>query len=199
MREKIKRLHKAKYTAPQIAAALKISLTVVRKILAEEATEQTEKALDAIGAERHEKNREKIKKEVKSMTKFKEFKNGIVIANTTPHNIVMQDTDGELVTVENNPDKLINASTTQVYWGGIYTEPSFDPTTEGLYIIAEIKKDFAEQYGATGKTLVIIGSIIAAQAYPEEVAAMLPVPGYERVVPNEKRMRCDQFTMYRRK
>lgn len=136
------------------------------------------------------------------MTKFKEFKNGIVIANTTPHNIVMQDTDGELVTVENNPDKLINASTTQVYWGGIYTEPSFDPTTEGLCIIAEIKKDFAEQYGTTGatsKTLVIIGSIIAAQAYPEEVAAMLPVPGYERVAPNEKRMRCDQFTMYRRK
>lgn len=50
MREKIKRLHKAKYTAPQIAAALKISLTVVRKILVEETTEQTEKALDAIGA-----------------------------------------------------------------------------------------------------------------------------------------------------
>lgn len=136
------------------------------------------------------------------MTKFMEFKNGIVIANTTPHNIVMQDTDGKLVTVENNPDKLINASTTQVYWGGIYTEPSFDPTTEGLCIIAEIKKDFAEQYGTTGatsKTLVIIGSIIAAQAYPGKVAAMLPVPGYERVAPNEKRMRCDQFTMYRRK
>lgn len=70
MREKIKRLHKAKYTAPQIAAALKISLTVVRKILAEEATEQTEKALDAIGAERHEKNREKIKKEVKRHDKI---------------------------------------------------------------------------------------------------------------------------------
>lgn len=136
------------------------------------------------------------------MTKFMEFKNGIVIANTTPHNITMQDTDGELVTVENNPDKLINASTTQVYWDGIYTEPKFEPTAEGAAIIAEIKKDFAEQYGttgATGKILVIIGSIIAAQAYPEEVAAMLPVPGYERVAPNEKRMRCDQFTMYRRK
>lgn len=153
MREKIKRLHKAKYTAPQIAAALKISLTVVRKI----------------------------------------------IANTTPHNIVMQDTDGELVTVENNPDKLINASTTQIYWGGIYTEPKFEPTAEGAAIIAEIKKDFVKRYSATSKTLVIIGSIIAAQAYPGKVAAMLPVPGYERVAPNEKRMRCDQFTMYRRK
>lgn len=133
------------------------------------------------------------------MTKFKEFKNGIVIANTTPHNIVMQDTDGELVTVENNPDKLINASTTQVCWDGIYTEPKFEPTAEGAAIIAEIKKDFVKRYSATSKTLVITGSIIAAQAYPEEVAAMLPVPGYERVAPNEKRMRCDQFTMYRRK
>jgi len=133
------------------------------------------------------------------MTKFYKFKNDVVVANTTPHNITMQDTDGKLVTVENNPDKLINASTTQIYWGGIYTEQKFEPTAEGAAIIAEIKKDFAEQYGTTGKTLVIIGSIIAAQAYPEEVAAMLPVPGYERVAPNEKRMRCDQFTMYRRK
>lgn len=62
MREKIKRLHKAKYTAPQIAAALGISLTVVREILAEEATEQTEKALDAIGAERHEKTEKRLRK-----------------------------------------------------------------------------------------------------------------------------------------
>lgn len=62
MHKKIKRLHKAKYTAPQIAAALKISLTVVRKILAEEATEQTEKALDAIGAERHEKTEKRLRK-----------------------------------------------------------------------------------------------------------------------------------------
>ncbi len=49
-------------TAPQIAAALGISLTVVRKILAEEATEQTEKALDAIGAERHEKTEKRLRK-----------------------------------------------------------------------------------------------------------------------------------------
>ena len=62
MREKIKRLHKAKYTAPQIAAALKISLTVVRKILAGEATEQTEKALAAIEAERHEKTEKRLRK-----------------------------------------------------------------------------------------------------------------------------------------
>lgn len=62
MRKKIKRLHKAKYIAPQIAAALKISLTVVRKILAEEATEQTEKALAAIEAERHEKTEKRLRK-----------------------------------------------------------------------------------------------------------------------------------------
>lgn len=62
MREKIKRLHKAKYTAPQIAAALGISLTVVRKILAEEAKEQTRKELDAMGAERHEKTEKRMRK-----------------------------------------------------------------------------------------------------------------------------------------
>lgn len=132
------------------------------------------------------------------MTKFCKFKNNIVVANTTPHTVTMQDIDGELINVENNPDKIINANTVQLYWDGIYTEPKFEATNNGRATIAEIKKDFEQEYNS-GETLVIIGSIIAAQAYPEEVAAMLPVPGYERVAPNEKRMRCNQFTMYRRK
>jgi hypothetical protein len=43
---------------------------------------------------------------------------------------------------------------------------------------------------------VIIGSIIAAQAYPGDVVGMIPVPGYERVAPNEKRVLPDKFTVF---
>ena len=43
---------------------------------------------------------------------------------------------------------------------------------------------------------VIVGSIIAAQAFPGRVLAMIPVPGFERVPPAEKRMRDDKFTTF---
>lgn len=65
-------------------------------------------------------------------------------------------------------------------------------------MIGEIKDKFLKTYGLNeaGPRLIILGSIIAAQAYPEEVFGMVPVPGYERVTPDQKRMRCDKFTMY---
>jgi hypothetical protein len=43
---------------------------------------------------------------------------------------------------------------------------------------------------------VVVGSIIAAQAYPGLVVAMTPAPGYERKPPTEKRMRPDKFTVF---
>ena len=43
---------------------------------------------------------------------------------------------------------------------------------------------------------VIVGSIIAAQAFPGRVLAMVPAPGFERVPPAEKRMRADKFTTF---
>ena len=43
---------------------------------------------------------------------------------------------------------------------------------------------------------IIIGSIIAAQAFPGRVLAMVPAPGFERVPPAEKRMRDDKFTVF---
>lgn len=43
---------------------------------------------------------------------------------------------------------------------------------------------------------IVVGSIIAAQAYPGNVVAMVPAEGYERVPPAEKRMRPDKFTIF---
>lgn len=41
-----------------------------------------------------------------------------------------------------------------------------------------------------------VGSIIAAQAYPGQVVAMTPAPGFERVPPAEKLMSCEKFTTF---
>jgi len=43
---------------------------------------------------------------------------------------------------------------------------------------------------------IIVGSIIAAQAYPGQVVALMPAKGYERRPPSEKRMRADKFTVF---
>lgn len=44
--------------------------------------------------------------------------------------------------------------------------------------------------------VLYIGSLAAAQAYPGTILAMIPQPGFERVPPNEKRMRVDKFTTF---
>ncbi len=62
----------------------------------------------------------------------------------------------------------------------------FEPTNEGKAIVKR----------AAERADVIVGSIIAAQAYPGEVVAMTPAPGYERVPPAEKRMNPDKFTVF---
>lgn len=43
---------------------------------------------------------------------------------------------------------------------------------------------------------IIIGSVIAAQAYPGRVCGLVAAKGYERVAPAEKRMRLDKFNIY---
>ena len=44
---------------------------------------------------------------------------------------------------------------------------------------------------------VIVGSIIAAQAFPGRVMGMASAPGFERVAPDEKRMDPEKFIVFR--
>lgn len=120
------------------------------------------------------------------------MKNGAIIINCTPHPIRFQDITGEVVTIDSVPDYIINArieEETVEDDGIIFTKPSFISTTDGTAIINRIKKEFHSGY-------IIIGSIIAAQAYPGQVCGMTPIPGHERVAPADKLMRVDKFTRY---
>lgn len=122
------------------------------------------------------------------------FSNSVVVVNTTPHPITFQNPEGELVSVP-VCDLLINASANSVDVGKLFCKTEFHGTDEGKEIIRTIEKWFTETY-TSGETLVIIGSMIAAQAYPGRVFGMVAVSGYERVAPAEKRMRCDKFTTF---
>lgn len=123
---------------------------------------------------------------------FVTFGNNVAIINTTPHSVTIQDTDGTPITVPSSI--ILNAKAEEKQVSDLFVKTVFVPTEEGKTIISEIKKAFKSQIG-TG-TLVIVGSMIAAQAYPKDIVAMTPVPGYERVKPAEKRMRCDKFTTF---
>ena len=120
------------------------------------------------------------------------FGNGVCVLNTTPHPITMQDMDGKLVVVPTTV--LINAKAEEKQVDDLFVETVFTGTVEGAAIIREIEEAYQEAKCAA--RLVIVGSIIAAQAYPGKVVGLCPVPGYERVAPAEKRMRCDKFTVF---
>lgn len=120
------------------------------------------------------------------------MKNGAIIINCTPHPVRFQDLTGEIITINNNSEYIINARIEEEIVeddGIVFTKPTFLPTPEGTSIIDRIKGEFDSGY-------IIIGSIIAAQAYPGQVCGMVPVPGYERVAPDSKLMRVDKFTRY---
>lgn len=111
------------------------------------------------------------------------------IFNSTPHAITMQDGEGNAVSIPSH--RIINAKPVETRVGFIngieYVKTQFVGDDAGRQIIAQAKADGYD---------IVVGSIIAAQAYPGEVVAMVPAPGYERVPPEQKRMRMDKFTVF---
>lgn len=69
-----------------------------------------------------------------------------------------------------------------------FVRTRFVADEESAALLGEIEKTYPGAF--------VIGSIIAAQAFPGRVLAMVPVPGYERVAPEQKRMRADKFTVF---
>ena len=115
--------------------------------------------------------------------------NGVTIFNGTPHPITFAVGDGIEVV---GPDEKIDARPVEMevespLEGVQFVRTSFQGTNDGKEVIRRAKAAGAD---------IIVGSIIAAQAYPGDVVAMIPSPGFERVPPAEKRMRADKFTVY---
>ena len=125
------------------------------------------------------------------MIKFKKFSNGVVVCNTTPHPVTIQDVTGELVTVEPSEDCVINAMVKEEQMSPLLVKTVFEATEDSEKRLRSIERCFSEFY-RDGGILAVVGSIIAAQAYPGRVVVMTPVPGFERVSHAEKRMRCDK-------
>lgn len=129
---------------------------------------------------------------------------GTRIVNTTPHSITFGiekegGAIGEVIPVEVPPcGILINAKavekTVKTEGGVEYVSTVFEGTPEGEKLITEIEEFLSDPDEES--EAVIVGSIIAAQAYPGRVVGMVPLPGYERVAPQEKRMDPHKFTIF---
>ena len=118
---------------------------------------------------------------------------GVKVINTTPHAVTFLNSyTGEVLEVP-PCGYLLNAKPVEKRVGisnGVeLVETIFEPTPEGLAFISYISLNFPN--------VVIVGSALAAQAYPEKVKMLVPCKGYERVPISQKRMRHDKFTVYK--
>jgi hypothetical protein len=108
--------------------------------------------------------------------------------NTTPHPITFRNADGTDFAVE-PCGFLLNATAVEAIAG----------ERNGVKLVrtAFVGNDTGEAWLAQQPDdALIIGSIIAAQAYPGRVLALTPATGFERVPVSEKRMNPDKFTIF---
>lgn len=111
------------------------------------------------------------------------------IINCTPHPITFQTPDGELITVPPSGITLKAAAVEQFvrFVDGVeLVETTFKPSAEALEELNKVE--------APG--VWIVGSIISAQAFPGRVVSLIPVAGFERVAPEQKRYYNNKFNVF---
>lgn len=126
---------------------------------------------------------------------MKTLPNGLTVFNGTPHSIRFWDESwDEPVEVESDmvinaiiKDKIVAKDVTDNLVVIDFVTPEFLPESNNLI-------DALQEYRDDG--IYVIGSIIAAQAYPGLVFGMTPCAGYERVPPEQKRMNPNKFVMF---
>ncbi len=117
----------------------------------------------------------------------------IKIINTTPHPITFQNEENGQVYEVPPCGVVINATPIEEpagfhVSGAKLVRTKFVASQEAEEALARLEIEHPEA--------VIVGSVIAAQAFPGRVFAMIPVKGFERVPPAEKRMRDDKFITF---
>lgn len=126
--------------------------------------------------------------------------NGVKILNTTPHPLTFQDDNNVVsvpvsgIVINGRPVEKEVPLSEHMIEGGlkgkmtlVQTEFVTDSASmELIHVMEEL----------CGDDVLFIGSLAAAQAYPGTILAMIPQPGFERVPPEQKRMRVDRFTTF---
>lgn len=127
---------------------------------------------------------------------WRDLPNSVRVLNCTPHPLVFVDTRyfGEPITVmpcgATLKAKVMESSVGRYFQSGaVFVTPAFAPTEEGLRELEEIEKSLPFD-------VLIVGSIISAQAYPGRVVAAVTSMGDERKPPEKKTVTIEKFTIF---
>jgi hypothetical protein len=115
---------------------------------------------------------------------------GVTFVSVSPHEMTFAWPDGETFTVPPS-GVIINATPVEEPAG---KHPSGADLVRVKFSASEAEQAKLDEIEAAYPGCVILGSVIAAQAFPGRVLALIPVPGFERVP--QKKMRADKFTVY---
>ncbi len=118
---------------------------------------------------------------------------GVEVVGTTPHPISFWDESNEnnLFQVKSS-GVLVNASVVEKVVNKF--ESHSIVTTE--FVGNKPTTEMLQELHEANSGLIVVGSIIAAQAYPGLVFGLCPQAGFERVPPAEKRMSQIKFNTY---
>lgn len=126
---------------------------------------------------------------------------GNIIVNVTPHPITFGTDDGGTITVPCS-GIIVNAVTIERRIDDEFVTTEFAKSEEDVKKIAKIEKWHESKdewdgdiFGNGRKRLRIVGSFIAMNAYPGVICGMVPLKGFERVPPEQKRMDPHKFNI----
>ena len=112
--------------------------------------------------------------------------NGKTIMNTTPYTISFDDNNKG---VKVPPcGFLLNSTISEEKISDIYITTKYIGNQEGFKFLDAVKE--------IDENIIIVGSIVSAQAYPRRVVAMKAMKGYEKAAPGKKRMNPNLFTIF---
>lgn len=119
--------------------------------------------------------------------------NGVKVVNTTPHAITLVDSSLSFQVSVPSSGALVNAKVqTQDVDSNIkgvtLNTPKFIADTTTLTILQQFKHDYPD--------VVVIGSILACQAYTGLVYGLIAHPDFQRVAPADKKMLYNSYTIY---
>lgn len=118
---------------------------------------------------------------------------GVKVVNTTPHAITMTTADQSITDSVSPCGALINATAVAQPVDSGITGVKFQKTS---FIADPTTTDTLMAFHAKYPDVIVIGSLIAAQAYPGLVVAMVAHPDFMRVPPADKKMLIDTYTVY---
>ncbi|MBC8063045.1 MAG: hypothetical protein H7Y18_20630 [Clostridiaceae bacterium] len=114
------------------------------------------------------------------------FSNGRTILNTTPYTMSFDD-NGKGVKVP-PCGFLLNSTVSEEKVSDIFITTKYIGNQEGFRFLDAVKE--------INEDIIIVGSIVSAQAYPRRVVAMCAMKGYEKAAPGKKRMNPNLFTIF---